>query len=126
MRLTDKDATLVPATGSGQGIWSALWQPPIWGSMVRSPAFVALALRLRAMRRQDLLVPLASAVAAMASLAFLIRRAEEEANVAEARRLKIEHMRQRAELGHALAHVVEMIGDEPDGERLLADELLDD
>lgn len=94
--------------------------------MVRSPAFVALALRLRAMRRQDLLVPLASAVAAMASLAFLIRRAEEEANVAEARRLKIEHMRQRAELGHALAHVVEMIGDEPDGERLLADELLDD
>jgi hypothetical protein len=95
-----------------------------------APAYAALALRLSAMRRRDLLEPLANALAALQMLALLIERA---VNLETARRFKEDHMRQRAAAEHALFRIVEAVSDDDelvaglldDEGRLLADELLD-
>jgi hypothetical protein len=90
-----------------------------------------------AIRRRDLLGPLADAYAAIARLAILIAAAQRHADAAAATRLRAESLRQRASFEHALHRVVEAISDESDGadlvsallgddgERLLADVLLD-
>jgi hypothetical protein len=101
-------------------------------------AYTVLARHLVAMKRRDLLEPLASAYAAMLRLAILIEAAQRHADAEAATRLRAESLMQRAAFEHGLYRVVETIGDEPDGadlvssllggdgERLLADVLLDE
>jgi hypothetical protein len=103
----------------------------------RNAPYARLARRLRGLRREDLLSPVASAAGEVRALARMIERAEAAGDLASARALKIESMQQRAVYERAVHHVLEAIGDEPDGDdlvsallgtgdRLLADVLMDD
>jgi hypothetical protein len=87
-----------------------------------SRAYVHLAHHLLALHRRDLLGPLASAYAAIIRLAILIARAEEERDLENSRRLKIESMKQRAEFERALAWTFEAVSD-ADGD-MMVDELM--
>jgi hypothetical protein len=87
--------------------------------------------------RRDLLLPLIEARAAVVSLGAVIDLAERRAPGRTVVWLKTEALRRRAAFEHALYRVVEAISDEPDGsdvvsaimggdgDRLLADVLLD-
>jgi hypothetical protein len=103
----------------------------------RNAPYARLARRLRGLRREDLLSPVASAAGEIRTLATMIERAERAGDIDRARLLKCESMKCRAVYERAVHHVIEAIGDEPDGddlvsallgtgERLLADQLLDD
>jgi hypothetical protein len=103
----------------------------------RNAPYARLARRLRGLRREDLLTPVASAAGEVRSLARMIERAEAAGDVAGARALKIESMKCRAVYERALHHVIEAISDESDGDdlvsallgtgdRLLADMLMDE
>jgi hypothetical protein len=105
-----------------------------------SRAYVDLARFLVGRHRRDLLLPLASAKAAYARAARLVDVARRHADAAAVRRLEIEAMKQRRAAERALFRIVEAIGEmddslvddlglmdgDGDGERLLADILLDE
>jgi hypothetical protein len=88
-------------------------------------------------RRRDLLVPLQEARKAVVSLGAVIDIAERRAPGRTVVWLKTEALRRRAEFEHVVFHVIEAISDESDGsdvvsaimggdgDRLLADVLLD-
>jgi hypothetical protein len=103
----------------------------------QSRAYRDLSRHLVRRRRRDLLLPLIEARKAVVSLGAVIGIAERRAPERTVIWLKTEALRRRAAFEHAVFHVVEAISDEPgggdlvsmllgDGDRLLADLLLDE
>jgi hypothetical protein len=86
-----------------------------------SAAYRDLARFLVGQRRQDLLLPLASARAGMARAARLVEVARAHADAAGATRLRAEVLRQRAIAERAVFRIIECIGEEPDGAGLVDD-----
>jgi hypothetical protein len=89
----------------------------------RNDAYRVLARRLKELRPHDfldVLLPVAGAADAVATLERLAARAEAAGDLADARRLKVEALRARAAYDHAVHHVVEAIAEEPGGADLVS------
>jgi hypothetical protein len=78
--------------------------------MLSNPnAYVALSRRLRAMRRYDEMLALASALFALKTAVLLVERAQQAHDLDNARRFKREAMVARRELEYATHAVIEVI-----------------